>query len=132
MPDDDDFKQFSANYLEECQKQISEFAKNPKMLERALEPFMRMQQEYIGNNNLPMPNSSSEESSTESNDEGTLEILQKILQRVQGIRRKILPEMKDNIESINDRLSRIERHLGVDTLSNDDYDGVSESEEDES
>lgn len=127
MSDNNDFKQFSEQYLQSCKEQISALANNPAMLEKALEPFMKMQQEYLNNadsgnlltedgENIDASKSTKSTKSTESteSDEDNVSLmLEKILNRVTAIRKKILPKIMGKVENIESRIVAIERHLGI-------------------
>ncbi len=108
MSEDDDFKKFSEQYIKSCKEQISALASNPQMLEKALEPFMKMQQEYLNNPenaNLLAGVTNSMSSNNDNNDEDTLNvILQKMSHRLQVIRKKVLPKIMESIERIDSRL----------------------------
>lgn len=113
----DDFKKFSDQYIKSCREQISTLAQNPEMLEKALEPFMKMQQEYL--NNPESTQMLSGDSSANNNQSSSAEsddmnlVLQKISHRVQAMRKKVLPDIANEIKGISSRLSNIENHLGI-------------------
>ncbi|MBQ4875463.1 MAG: hypothetical protein HRK26_05100 [Rickettsiaceae bacterium H1] len=133
MSDNDDFKKFSEQYLKSCKEQISALANNPSMLEKALEPFMKMQQEYLNNpESLSIPDNSNDTASnieSGKNEDNVNVMLQKILHRLQGIRKKALPEIANKIEKIDDRMSAIEQHLGIDNGQNYSSDLTKEKSE---
>ena len=127
--DNNDFKQFSEQYLKSCKEQISALANNPSMLEKALEPFMKMQQQYLNNPesmNLLTENagSSNKTESVGEHDDGINVTLQKILHRVQGIRKKILPQIMEKLEAIDRKIINIENKLGI-----SDQDGMIDNDQ---
>ncbi len=113
---DDDVKNFTEQYLQSCQDQIKALAENPKVLQQALKPFMDLQEQSLLQGESQASDASADTvNEAQSSSSDVVILLQKVLHRIQGVRKKALPDISDKLDQILNRLTAIEDYLGVDS-----------------
>ncbi|WP_339045652.1 hypothetical protein [Candidatus Mesenet endosymbiont of Agriotes lineatus] len=79
---DKEVEKFTQQYLASCKEHIERLANNPELLQKTLEPFMKIQEQYLSGNNLPL------ESDEEDSDEGHSSDLDELKNKVKKLNRE--------------------------------------------
>ncbi len=92
---DKEVEKFTQQYLASCKEHIERLASDPTLLQKTLEPFMKMQEQYLAGSGLSL-------GSEEDDDSGSSEPLRFSNEN---------NELADEIKKLKERVTRLERRV---------------------